>query len=198
MTSFARENSAAFATRETARTRTRSRLRTIGADSNRMKPALSALLGFVGLLACALLQGCQSEPTPNYATSTVTASSERVLWQVTILALEKCGFPIGARLDPSTLTATSGWLISLAPFRGKGFRAQCEVHYTPKGPRDYDVQVRVRREKNMDIVQPLDLTYAQWEPDEDDVERAGVVLQYVKSLLGNEFSVGAKKKPELK
>jgi len=25
-----------------------------------------------------------------------------------------------------------------------------------------------------------------------------VVLQYVKSLLGNEFSVGAKKKPELK
>lgn len=198
MTSVARGSSAVFASREIACARARSSLRPAADNSCSMKSALSVLLGFIGLLACALLQGCQSEPTPNYATSTVTASSERVLWQVTILALEKSGFPIGARLDPSTLTATSGWLISLAPFRGKGFRAQCEVHYTPKGPRDYDVQVRVRREKNMDIVQPLDLTYAQWEPDEDDIERAGVVLQYVKSLLGNEFAVGAKKKPELK
>jgi hypothetical protein len=157
-----------------------------------------ALLALFALsIACVGFAGCATEPTANYATGSVTASSERVLWQVTILALEKSHFPIGARMDPATLTATSGWFISLAPFRGKGYREQCEVHYTSKAPREYDVQVRVRREKNMDIVQPLDLTYAEWEADEDDAERAGTVLQYVKSLLGNEFAVGPKKKPEL-
>jgi len=144
-------------------------------------------------LALSAALGCVIEPPAQWSTGTVTASSERVLWQVTVLALEKTDFPVGSRMDPATLTAISGWRISLAPFKGKGFREQCEVHFTPKSPREYDVQVRVRREKNQDIVQPLDLTYAEWEPDEDDVERAGVVLQYIKSLLGNEFNVGPKK-----
>jgi hypothetical protein len=144
-------------------------------------------------LALSFAFGCAIEPPAQWSTGTVTASSERVLWQVTVLALEKTEFPVGSRMDPATLTAISGWRISLAPFKGKGFREQCEVHYTAKGPREYDVQVRVRREKNQDIVQPLDLTYAEWEPDEDDVERAGVVMQYIKSLLGNEFNVGPKK-----
>ena len=176
---------------------TRSSSKAIGALFSNLRSASLGGLG-VGLLlsiACTLLPGCATEQPANWANGTVTASSDRVLWQVTILALEKASFPIGARMDPSTLTATSGWFISLAPFRSKGFRAQCEVHYTPKGPREYDVHVRVRRDKNMDIVQPLDLTYAKWEADEDDVERAGVVLQYIKSLLGNEFAVGAKKTP---
>jgi hypothetical protein len=169
------------------------------AASRARRPAASRTIVLVAILAlaCVSSPGCASEQPANYATASVTASSERVLWQVTILALEKTHFPIGARMDPATLTATSGWMTSLAPFRGKGYREQCEVHYTPKGPREYDVQVRVRREKNMDIVQPLDLTYAQWEADDDNVERAGVVLQYIKSLLGNEFAVGPKKKPEV-
>ena len=144
-------------------------------------------------LVVSLATGCAIEPPAQWATGTVTASSERVLWQVTVLALEKTEFPVGSRMDPATLTAVSGWRISLAPFKGKGFREQCEVQYTAKAPREYDVQVRVRREKNQDIVQPLDLTYAEWEADEDDVERAGVVLQYIKSLLGNEFNVQPKK-----
>jgi hypothetical protein len=166
-------------------------LRRDAGDANARSRLLLALVAIFSVVAT--LSGCASEPPAQWATGTVTASSERVLWQVTILALEKTDFPVGARLDPATLTATSGWKYSLAPFRGKGFREQCEVHYTPTGPRDYDVQVRVRREKNMDIVQPLDVTYAQWEADADNPERAGVVLQYVKSLLGHEFAVGAKK-----
>lgn len=157
-----------------------------------------ALVAFVALLplslAGLLTTGCASEPPADWVMSSVTASSERVLWQVTVLALEKTEFPIGARMDPGTLTATSGWKYSLAPFRAKGYREQCEIQYAHKGPREFDVRVRVKREKNMDIVQPLDITYAQWEPDADNAERAGVVLQYIKSLLGSEFAVGAKKK----
>jgi hypothetical protein len=157
-------------------------------------PRAARLLVLAAALLLSLSAGCATEAPANWVEGQVTASSDRVLWQVTVLALDKTGFPIGARMDPATLTAISGWKFSLAPFRSKGYREQCEVHYTPKGSRQYDVHVRVRREKNMDIVQPLDVTYAQWEADDDNAERAGTVLQYIKSLLGNEFAVGAKKK----
>jgi len=144
---------------------------------------LAAVLALCGLLgACNLFLPVKNPEL--WQTSKVTASSERVLWEVTLLALEKAGFPIGAKVDPAKLSATSGWMISLAPFRGKGYREQCEVRYTPEGTRTWKVEVRVRREKNDDLVRPLDLTYAQWVSEPDNEERARIVLQYVKSMLG--------------
>lgn len=148
----------------------------------------NALATVLALWLCGFLGACnlfvQPKPPELWQESEVTASSERVLWEVTLLSLEKSGFPIGARVDPAKLHAISGWMISLAPFRGKGYREQCEVRYTPAGPRTWKVAVRVRREKNDDLVRPLDLTYAQWVPEPDNEERARIVLQYVKSMLG--------------
>ena len=46
-----------------------------------------------------------------------------------MLSLEKLGFPVGSGLDPATLTAVTGWQNSLAPFRGRGYRRQAEVHF---------------------------------------------------------------------
>ena len=140
-----------------------------------------ALVALVLLLAA----GCAStEPKPEWRSDVVVAESERVLWEVTVLALEKTGFPIGAKLEPDKLVATSGWMISLAPFRGKGFREQCEVRYTPESEREYRVEVRVRREKNDDLLHPLDLSYAEWVPEPDNPERAQIVLQYIRGMLG--------------
>lgn len=150
------------------------------------------LLGLVAWLGW----GCKSsEPKAEWMHDTVTAASERVLWEVTGLALEKSGFPGGTGLEPGRLIAVSGWHVSLAPFRGKGFREQCEVRYTPAGPREYRVDVRVRREKNDDLVKPLDITYADWKLEPDNPEHAQIVLQYIKSMLGSGFDVGGKRAP---
>ena len=147
-----------------------------------------ALVLLLAALASALGPGCKSsEPEPAWRQGKVIASSERVLWEVTVLALEKSGFPLGSGLEPGKLDAKSGWMISLAPFRGKGFREQAEVRYTPLKDREYKVEVRVRREKNDDLVHPLDVSYAEWEPEADNAERAAIVLQYIKSMLGASF-----------
>ena len=128
--------------------------------------------------------GCSAPPPPPQWVSTqVQAGNERLLLEVTELALRKSGFPVGAGLDPAHLRATSGWKISLAPFKGKGFREQAEVKYTRAAEGRFKVDVRVRRERNEDLVRPMDLTYAQWEADPDNVERARVVLTFVQSLL---------------
>lgn len=150
-----------------------------------MRPAAAILAPRSWLaLLCLLLAGCQlPPPTPEWREDRVVASSERILWEVTVLALEKTGFPIGAKLDPGKLEATSGWMISLAPFRGKGFREQCEVRYTPESDREYKVAVRVRREKNDDLLHPLDLSYAEWVPEPDNADRARIVLQYIRAML---------------
>ena len=148
----------------------------------RSNPAARAL-GALLLALCLAFAGCASAPPEQWLEDEITASSDRVLWDVTILALQKSGFPLGASLEPGKLDATSGWMISLAPFRGKGFREQCEVRYTPESEREYKVAVRVRREKNDDLLHPLDLSYAEWVPEPDNADRARIVLQYIRALL---------------
>ncbi len=148
----------------------------------------------LGLLAC-LLASCASTPEPAWVQGKVSVASDRVLREVTALAMVKSGFPGGTGIEPGKLTAVSGWHVSLAPFRGKGYREQCEVMYTPVGTSEYQVDVRVRREKNDDIVKPLDITYAEWEPEPDNPEHAQIVLQYIKSMLGSPFELSGKKKP---
>ena len=141
-------------------------------------------------LALSLAPACKSsEPEPRWIRHEVEAGNDRLLLDVTGLALQKSGFPVGAGIDPGHLVAVSGWHHSLAPFRGKGWRAQCEIRYQRLGPRRYAASIRVRREKNDDILRPLDLTYAKWIPDQDDTERARTVMQHIRSLLDTSFEV---------
>lgn len=130
------------------------------------------------------LCSCASTKYPEqWQPAEVATSSERILGEVTRLALDKNSFPGGTGLDPTTLSMVSGWNISLAPFRGKGFRERCHIRYTRGENGKYTAEVRVERQRNDDILRPLDLTYAQWEEDPDNIERARVVLQYLRSLL---------------
>jgi hypothetical protein len=136
------------------------------------------------VLAFGLFAGCASTaPEPQWQTARVRAGNERLLLEVTEMALRKTGFPVGAGLDPANLSATSGWKISLAPFKGDGYREQAVVRFTREGGGSFKAEARVRRERNDDVVKPMDLTYAQWEPEPDDVERARVLLRFVQSLL---------------
>ncbi|MBK7876341.1 MAG: hypothetical protein IPJ77_11395 [Planctomycetes bacterium] len=143
------------------------------------------LLGLVCVLFLGFAASCAATaPAPQWVSSRVAAGNERLLLEVTELALRKTSFPVGAGLDPAHLTATSGWKISLAPFKGKGFREQAVVQFTREaGNGRYKAEVRVKRERNEDLVRPMDLTYAQWESEPDNVERARVVLHFIEALL---------------
>jgi len=156
-----------------------------------------ARLSTLAILAAApLMSGClSSRPDPKWREIVVEAASDNILWEVTVVALEKTGFPLGSGLDRGRLVAVSGWHTSLAPFKGDGYRERCTVEYTPLEARKYQARVRVERERNDDIVRPLDLSYAKWEPDPDDDRRAGMVLGYVQTMLGGEFKVGERIKP---
>jgi hypothetical protein len=166
------------------------------ASVDRIAPVSRGLIPVLCLLACFFASCWSTQPEPTWVQGKVGAASDRVLREVTALALLKSGFPGGSGIEPGKLTAVSGWHISLAPFRGKGYREQCEVKYTPVGTMEYQVDVRVRREKNDDIVKPLDITYADWTVEPDNPEHAQIVLQYIKSMLGSPFELSGKKKPQ--
>jgi hypothetical protein len=163
-------------------------------STGRTASASRRWIALLCLLSC-FVASCASTPEPAWVQGKVGAASDRVLREVTALAMVKSGFPGGTGIEPGKLTAVSGWHVSLAPFRGKGYREQCEVKYTPVGTSEYQVDVRVRREKNDDLVKPLDITYADWEPEPDNPEHAQIVLQYIKSMLGSPFELSGKKKP---
>ena len=146
-----------------------------------MRRLLALLCAWLCLLCSS---GCSTpRPAPVWVSGDVAAASERVAWEATRLALEKNNFPVGAGLDPAHMLAVSGWRQSLAPFRGKGFRERCHIRYERKSAGVYTVNLRVERERNDDIVKPLDLTYAEWKSEPDNPERARIVLQYIRSLL---------------
>lgn len=159
---------------------------------------MSRIALFLALFVCAsFASGCATpRPGPVWVEDEVEAGSDRVLWEVTIIALEKTGFPVGSGIEPGTLVAVSGWKNQLDPFRGKGYRERCEIRYTRQpDTRRYKIGVRVERDRNMDIIRPLDLTYADWEAQADNAERARVVLRYIKALLGTPPAKNAPKKP---
>lgn len=151
------------------------------------------------VLALLLFQGCAgSRPDPQWLEAPVESVNENILWRVTVEALQKTGFPLGTGLDQSHLHAVSGWDTHLAPFRGDGFRERCTIELVPKSGVVYEARVRVERERNMDIVHPLDLSYAEWEQDPDDTDRARLVLGYMKAMLGPAFELKSTEKPRPK
>jgi hypothetical protein len=146
-----------------------------------MKHLLSLLL----VLPVLSLAACQSSPKvdPVWVEGEIESPSTHLVWQVSLVALQKAGYPVGAEVDPTTLRAISGWKQSLAPFRGQGSREQAEVTFTHMEEGRYQVRVRVRRERNMDIIRPLDPTYADWEAQADNSLAARRILQLILSLL---------------
>ena len=148
-----------------------------------MKPIFSLVVG-LALCACGSMGS-----KPIWTEAEIPAASDRVLAEVTRMSMSKAGFPVVAEMDPQSKKITSGWDTDLAPFRGDGFRERSIVQFTPARPGRYTVQIRVQREVNMDIVRPLDLTYAKWEPDTDNEARGQRVMQYLMTMINEGFEV---------
>jgi hypothetical protein len=145
-------------------------------------------------LCLLLAAGCASTGEESWHEGSVVAPTERVLWQVTVLALERNAFPVGSGVNPSTLKAVSGWRVSLAPFKGDGYREQAHIEWTRDEAQAgrWNGRVRVHRQRNENLSKPLDISYAEWEDDPDDLERARLLFNTVKALLGGEFKVEAR------
>lgn len=142
-----------------------------------------ALAGLaLALAACASFKA----GPPQVISGEVSAASERILWQIVALTLSHESFPVGTGFDPVDNTAVSGWRMSLAPFKGKGWREQAYIHYETIGPGQYRLDIRVTRQLNQDMAKPLDAGYADWEDAPDDVERAQVLLQGIRSWLAED------------
>lgn len=156
-----------------------------------MQRVLPATLATLALCLLPFVGACQSKPkyAPDWKKDVIEVPSDRLLWTVAVFALEKEGFPVGSELDPTTLTAVSGWRYSLAPFRGQGRRQRAELRFENLGPGRYSVQVRVQQDVNMDIVRPMDLTYADWEEAPDNPEAALILLQRIRSWVGPELEL---------
>jgi len=141
------------------------------------------------LVLCALFGACESvNRYPEvWEVDEIATDSQRVLWEVTAMSFQKHGFPTGTGLDPSSMVAVSGWRYDLAPFRGKGFRERAHVTYELLEDGRYNVHLRVQHENNMDMVRPLDLSYADWKPAPDNGVEAKLLILRIKSWIGGDF-----------
>lgn len=134
--------------------------------------------------------GCAATgPEPQWVDSEIYCPSEQVLWEFLLLSLDKTGFPKGIGTDPNRRTIDTGWRISLAPFKGKGWREKASVVVERIESGRYEVRVRVERETNEDLLRPLDPSFAQWEPTDDNVEHAQHVLTFLESFIGNDLDL---------
>jgi hypothetical protein len=147
--------------------------------------------GLAWLCVLGLAGACRSDDSEGtWSKAEVPAATDRILKQVTLLAFDKVGFPPSAQLAESDLITTSGWKASLAPFKGDGYREQAVVRYTRLSTGHYAVEVRVKRERNDNLRNPLDPGQAVWKPEADDQETAAVLLQHIRSMMGEELEVG--------
>jgi hypothetical protein len=150
----------------------------------RLRRLVPSLL-LAGLAAC--LSGPEVEP--QWVESAVRAPTEQVLWNASLLALEKQDYPLGAVVDRSSGQLVSGWKTSLAAFRSQGWRTKAWIEFERGEAGQYQVQVRVQRETNEDIIRPLDPSYAEWESAADDERSARILMQTIRSYLNPELEL---------
>lgn len=131
-----------------------------------------------------------------WQTLEVTAPSDRVVWQLTLLALQSQGFPLAAGSDLGARQVESGWKTDLQPFRGEGERRRAVVKLTPLAPGRWKLEARVKREHNQNLVTPLDPVRAEWEHAADDEAAAKILLQHIRARLRPELEVQPAPAPE--
>ena len=119
----------------------------------------------------------------------VSAPSDRVLWQLTLLSLQNQGYPLAAGTDPGARQIETGWKTDLQPFRGEGQRRQVVVRMEPLERGKWKLEARVRIEHNQNLVTPLDAARAEWESAGDDEIGARVVLQHIAARLAPELEL---------
>jgi len=156
-----------------------------------MRDRFRSVLPFLVLLVCG---ACGSmtlypEPDANWREAEVESPSDRVLWKIILLQVERLGYPITGGLDPSSGEIRTGWRTNLQPFSSKGHRERAEVHMKPVEKGLWTVSTRVQRQINKALADPLDPSRAEWEWDAEDVVGAEILLRHVVSAMSPQLEV---------
>jgi hypothetical protein len=153
-----------------------------------MKRLHSLLLAIL----CSLGSACTVMYPEQWTAEEIPMCSSIRMWEITRLAMEKNGFPIvSTGFDPKEKMTVSGWDRDLHPFKGNGFRERVYVRYRrSENAGKLVIGVRVEQEINENLAKPLDPEYADWVEANDNPARAKVVLQYMRSMLGQELNIG--------
>lgn len=138
---------------------------------------------------------CKYTPTTpeQWLSMKAKAPTEDVIWEIALLAAIDEDYPMGSGVDPATRKAASGWRNSLAPFKGQGYRQRANMRLEPQPDGSYMIFMQVQKETNEDLVRPMDLQYAKWEPAPDDTEAAQILLTQIRARLGETLEVGEKR-----
>jgi hypothetical protein len=143
--------------------------------------------GLLSLVLSLVLAGCVGpagrEPDASWSEIEIAAPSQAVLFKLALLTVEGQGYPIAAGTDRGSGAIETGWRTNLQPFQGAGYRLRAVLDIAPVEERRFRVRARVQKQANEAIVAPLDPTRAEWKWREDDVSRAQVLLQHVRSAL---------------
>jgi hypothetical protein len=158
-----------------------------------MRTALRTLFFTLPLCACSALGS--SEPAPSWQSAVVESPSDRVLWKITLLSVERMGFPLASGLDPSSGIVTTGWKTNLQPFSGDGTRARAEVRIEAEGPRQWRVRAHVQKQVNKSLVAPLDPTRAEWEWVPDDSTQTSILLRHIVAAFEPDLEVRGTRSP---
>jgi len=129
--------------------------------------------------------------TAHWETLEVSAPSDRVLWQLTLLALQGQGYPLASGTDPGARQVESGWKTDMQPFRGEGERRRAIVKLTPLAPGRWKLEGRVQCEHNQNLVSPLDPVRAEWKGVADDQAAAKILLRHIGTRLQPELELEA-------
>jgi hypothetical protein len=150
------------------------------------------------LAACASVarQEALDAKAERWQTLEVSAPSDRVVWQLTLLSLGSQGYPLAAGSDPGARQVESGWKTDLQPFRGEGERRRAVVKLTPLAPGRWKLEARVKCEHNQNLVSPLDPVRAEWERAPDDESAAKILLHHIGARLRPELEVQPPPAPE--
>ena len=131
-----------------------------------------------------------------WQTLEVSAPSDRVVWQLTLLSIDSQGYPLASGSDAGARQVESGWKTDMQPFRGEGERRRAVVKLTPLSPGRWKLEARVRCEHNQNLVTPLDPVRAEWKHAADDESAAKILLQHIGARLRPELELEAPAKPE--
>ena len=155
-----------------------------------LRKILTTLPLFLGLFACQA-----TEPDGRWMEGTVHAPSDRVLWTISRLSLQKMRFPTAGALDPASGRIESGWKTQLHAFQGEGYRERAEIEIEPLEKGQWKVRTRVAKQMNEALVSPLDPSRAEWEWANDDPNSAKILLMHITSLLGDEMEFKEEEDP---
>ena len=74
-------------------------------------------------------------------------------------------------------------------------RERAEIVFEPLGPLQWRVKARVEQELNMDMVRPMDLSYAEWESAPDNPEAALVLIQRIRTWIAPQLELRSRSGP---